>query len=326
MPVQQLTLEHKRIVSDAVNQWVDEKNPARSGAKLAEKAGINASYLSLIKSGKFQFENRNDGRVVHIKDSYFQRIADAIGLLLDDTLHWNFLANFKLIQRACRKAQKKAIREVLDGWTGTGKTHALEHYAATNDYCLYVKCTQNMNAKDLLEEILSALHVHDVIRGNHNKLRVIKNMITNRRGYLIIIDEVEVVKPGIYAILKDISDWAHNRAGFIISGMDIINKLDKMANAGRPGFPQLRRRFFGNRVTTATKLSPEEVIEVCDHEKIINKGAQNILAQYVTDLDMLVQYVRDIKEWQEQNGKKITGQEAIELLDISITSFNRKSA
>lgn len=326
MPVQQLTLEHKRIVSDAVNQWIDEKNPARSGAKLADKAGVNASYLSMIKAGKFQVENKQDGRMIQIKDSYFQRIADAIGLLLDDTLHWNFLSNFKQIQRACRKAQKKAIREVLDGWTGTGKTHALEHYAATNDYCLYVKCTQNMSAKDLLEEILSALHVHDVIRGNHNKLRTIKNMITNRRGYLIIIDEVEVVKPGIYNILKDISDWAHNKAGFIISGMDIINKLDKLANAGKPGFPQLRRRFFGNRVVTATKLTAEEVMEVCEYEKITNKGAQNILAQYVTDLDMLVQYVRDIKEFQDNNNKKITAQETIELLEISVTTFKRQSA
>lgn len=324
MPVQQLSLEHKRTVTEAVNHWIDEKNPARSGAKLAEKAGINASYLSAIKAGRYSIESRNG--VVEIKDNYFQRIADAIGLLLDDTLHWDFLHNFKLIQRACRKAQKKAIREVLDGWTGTGKTHALEHYAATNDYVLYVKCTQNMSAKDLLEEILSALHVHDHIRGNHAKLRTIKNMITNRRGYLIIIDEVEVVKPGIYAVIKDISDWAHNRAGFVISGMDIISKLDKLANANKPGFPQIRRRFFGNRVTTASKLTSAEIIQVCEYEKITNKGAQNLLAQYVTDLDMLVQYVRDIKDWQESNAKKITAPEAAELLEISVTSFSRRAS
>lgn len=325
MPVQ-LTLEHKRTVTEAVNQWIDENNPARSGSKLAEKAGINANYLSLIKAGKYQFENRTDNRAVQIKDSYFQRIADAIGILLDDTMHWGFIENYKLIQRACRKAQKKAIREVLDGWTGTGKTHALEHYSATNDYVVYVKCTQNMSAKDLLDEILSSLHVNDVIRGNHAKLRTIKNMITNRRGYLMIIDEVEVVKPGIYNILKDISDWAHNRAGFIISGMDIISKLDKLANAGKPGFPQLRRRFFGNRITTARKLSAQEIIDVCEHEKITTKGVQNLLSQFVTDLDMLVQYVRDIKEWQDYNQRKITAQEAAELLEISVTSFKKQAA
>ena len=316
--MQNLTLQNKRIVTEAVVAWVDENNPARSGNKLADKSGINPSYLSHIKAGKYQFKNGD--RDIVIKDSYFHRIADAIGLRLDDTLHWDFIGNFKKIQRACRKAQKNAIREVIDGWTRMGKTHALEHYAATNDYVLYVKCTQNMTAKDLLEEILNSLGVHDVIRGNHAKLRAIKNIVTNRKGYLVIIDEVEVVKAGIYGILKDISDWAHRKAGFIICGMDIIRKLDKLAAAHKPGFPQLRGRFFGNQVVTASKLSQAEIIEVCEYEKITNKGAQNVLAQYVTDLDMLSQYVADIKTWQEQNGK-ITGPGVIELLDLNVTSF-----
>lgn len=319
------TLEQKRIVTEQVNTWIDEKNPARSGAKLAEKAGINTSYLSFIKAGKYQTEA--SGRIVSIKDSYFQRIADAIGLRLDDTLHWDFIENFKRIQRACRKAQRKAIRMVVDGWTRMGKTHALENYAAANDYVLYVKCTQNMSAKDLLEEILAALGVHDLqhIRGNHAKLRTIKGLITNRKGYLIIIDEVEVVKAGIYGILKDISDWAHRRAGFIICGMDIVRKIDKLAGNHKPGFPQLRGRFFGNQVLTASKLSQGEIVEVCQFEGITNTGAQNVLAQYVTDLDMLAQYVRDVKDEQEKRAKKLTGQEVIELLDISVTTF-KKSA
>ena len=184
-------------------------------------------------------------RVSIIKDAYFQRISDAIGLRLDDTLHWDFIDNFKRITRACRKAQKHAIRSVIDGGTGMGKTHTLEHYAATNDYVLYVKCTQNMSAKDLLEEILEKLGIHQVIRGNHAKLRYIKNAIINRKGYLIIIDEVEVVKAGIYGIIKDLSDWAHRRAGFIICGMNIISKLDNLASREKAGFPQLRRRFSG---------------------------------------------------------------------------------
>lgn len=318
------TLEQKRTVTDHVLAWIDEKNPARSGSKLAEKAGIAASYVSQIKSGKYQIELRGDARAITIKDSYFQRIADAIGLRLDDTMHWDFIENFKRGQRVCRKAQKNAIRMILDGQTRMGKTHSLEHYAATNDYVLYVKCTQNMSSKDLLDEILHALGNHDTIRGNHAKLRTIKNMVIKRKGYLIIIDEVEVVKPGIYGVLKDISDWAHRNAGFIICGMDIIRKLDKLANNQRAGFPQLRGRFFGNQVYMASRLSEEEIVSVCEFEGITARGAHNVLSQYVTDLDMLSQYVRDIKDWQEANQKKISGQEVIELLEISVTSFNSK--
>lgn len=320
------TLEQKRIVTEAVLAWIDDKNPARTGSKLAEKAGINANYVSQIKSGRYQVELKGEGRAVVIKDSYFQRIADAIGLRLDDTLHWDFLDNFKRIQRACRKAQRKSIRMVLDGWTRMGKTHSLENYAATNDYVLYVKCTQNMSAKDLLDELLAALGVHEVIRGNHNKLRMIRNVVMKRRGYLIIIDEVEVVNPGIYKVLKDISDFSHRNAGFIICGMDIVAKLDRLATRQRAGFPQLRGRFFGNQVLLASALTETEIITVCEHEKITTKGAQNVLAQFVTDVDMLSQYVADIKDWQEQNAKKISGQEVIELLEINVTSFKTKAA
>ena len=315
----QLSLDQKRELSEAVNRWIDESNPARSGNKLAEKAGVNPSYISHIKSGKFQFQSGD--RIVVIKDSYFQRIADAIGHRLDERLHWEFIDNFKKITKACRKAQKRAIRMVIDGWTRMGKTHSLEHYNATNDYVLYVKCTQNMSSKDLLDEIPHALGVHDGIRGNHNKLRTIKGMITRHKGYLIIIDEVEVVKPGIYGVLKDISDWAHGKAGFVICGMDIINKLDKLATLRKPGFPQLRGRFFGNKVLTASTLTQAEVVNVCEHEGISNTGAQNVMAQFVTDLDMLAQYVADVKDWQEANRKKITGRELAELLEINVTSF-----
>ena len=318
-----LTLEQKQSVTKAINAWIDENNAARSGNKLAEKAGVNPSYVSHIKAGNYQITTGD--RIIVIKDSYFHRLAEAIGHKLDERLHWDFIENFKRITRACRKAQKNAIRMVIDGWTGMGKTHTLEHFKATNDYVLYVKCTQNMSAKDLIEEILGAMGVHQLIRGNHAKLKTIKSMVLRHRGYLIIIDEVEVVKPGIYAILKDISDWAQGQAGFIICGMDIINKLDRLAEAKRPGFPQLRRRFFGNQVVTASRLTQGEIVAVCEFEKISNTGAQNVLAQYVTDLDMLAQYAADIKEWQQNNGRKITGKEVIDLLDLSLTTF-KKSA
>lgn len=320
-----LSIEQKQQVSEAVNAWIDDSNKARSGNKLAEKAGINSNYVSHIKGGVFQFKSKGD-RVTVIRDSYFERIADAIGINLNDRMHWDFIGNYRRITRACNKAKKKAIRCVIDGWTRMGKTHSLERYAATNDYVLYVKCTQNMSSKDLLEEILHALGIHDNIRGNHAKLRIIKATITNRKGYLIIIDEVEVVKPGIYGVIKDISDWAQGKAGFIICGMDIINKLDKLARAHKPGFPQLRGRFFGNQVLTANNLSQNEVIDVCIYEKITSKGAQNVLAQYANDLDTLSQYVADIKEWQDENGKKISGEEVIELLEINVATFKQHAA
>lgn len=310
-----LTIEHKHAITEAVRQWIDDKNPARSGNKLAEKASVSNAYISKIKAGQYEYELQG-GRSATISDAVYHRLADALGIRFDGQLHWSFINSFKLIQRTCRKAQKKAIRMIVDGYTGQGKTFGLEHYAVENDYVVYVKCTQNMSAKGLLDAILERLGVHEVIRGNHAKLETIRKIVTNRKGYLIIIDEVEVVKAGVYAVLKDISDFTHNKCGFMISGMDLIMKLDNLAGRHKPGFPQLRRRFHGNQVNIPT-LSQGEIVAVCEHEKITNKGTQSVLARTVRDLDMLSQYVADIKEYQEANGKKITGEECVQLLDIA---------
>ena len=319
-----LQLEHKQAITDALKQWINEENPARSGNKLAEKCGVSASYISSIKNKRYEYEV--NGRPFSISDATFYRLADALGIRFDGQLHWPFLDNFKRIQRACRKAQSKAIRMVIDGGTRMGKTFAQEDYAITNDYVVYVKCTQNMSSKDLLDEILTALGVHDLIRGNHNKLKMIKSMITRRKGYLIIIDEVEVVKAGIYGVIKDISDWANGKAGFIITGMDLIRKLQNLADRGKPGFPQLRGRFFGNKVVTASSLTQSEVIAVCDAEGITNRTAQNVLAHEVQNLDVLAQYVADIKEWQEKHSTKIKGEQVVDLLGLHLTTFERRAA
>jgi hypothetical protein len=257
------------------------------------------------------------GRPATISDATYHRIADAIGIRFDGRLHWDFLNSFKITQRACRKAQRKAIRMIADGWTGQGKTYGFEHYAVTSDYVVYVKCTNNMSAKGLLDAILHQLGVHDNIRGNYEKLLKIRAIVRGRRGWLIIIDECEVVKAGINGVLKDISDISQGYCALIVSGMGLTKKLDKYAESHKPGFPQLRRRFFGNQVEIPM-LTPDEVIQVCEYEKITTRGAQNVLAKYVKDLDMLSQYVSDIKEWQEKQGKKISGEEVIQLLGIQL--------
>ena len=310
-----LTIEHKQQISTSVNQWLDGST-TRSGNKLASLAGVSNAYVSKIKNGEFEYSNNGHGNA-SISDAVFNRLAHTIGVRFDGQMHWDFLTSFRLVQRVCRKAQRKAIRSIMDGWTGQGKTFGLEHYAVTNDNVVYVKCTQNMTAKGLLDAILERLMVHDVIRGNYAKIEKIRKIMINRRGFLIIIDEVEVVKPGIYAVLKDISDFTQNKCGFVIAGMDIIAKLTKLAGNRKPGFPQLKRRFFGNQVDVPL-VSQKEVIAVCEHEKITIKEVQNILAEYVHDLDMLSQYVADIKEWQENNKRNIKREEVVQLLNIEI--------
>lgn len=316
-----LSPQNKHAITESINAWIDEKNPARSGNKLAEKAAVSSAYISKIRNGEYEIPG-GGGRSSVISDATFHRIADALGVNFNGGLHWDFVYNFQLIQRTCRKSQKKMIRYILDGYTGLGKTFGVEHYSITSDYVVYVKCTQNMSTKGLLDTILHRLGVHDNVRGNYEKLELIRKYLTGRKGYLIIIDELEVVKLGIYAVIKDIADFTQGKCGMIITGMQLIKKLDALAARQKPGFPQLRRRFFGNQAE-CQPITQGEIVAVCEHEKIRNKGAHNVLTRVVNDFDMLAQYVADIKEWQEDHEKQITGEELIELLGINVMSVEK---
>lgn len=312
--MEKLEREHKLMITEAVNQWLDPANKEHSQSKLAEQSRVNPAYISAIKNGIFTSGSGSEQQA-NIGDAIFHRLADFLDVKFEGGLFWGELYNYKRIEKLCRKAQTKRIREIIDGPTGQGKTFTLEKYSKRNNYVIYVKCTMNMTAKNLVDAILNRLNVHDRIRGLHEKLETIRRIVTGRQGYLIIIDEAEVVKPGIYAVIKDVSDFVQNKAGMIICGFGLVAKLDRLAGKGKPGYPQLRRRFFGN-IEVLNSVSDQEIVEILISEKIHNKGAQNVIVSQCADLDKLAQWVGDIKDWQKREGKQITGEEVCKMFAV----------
>lgn len=320
--MEKLSREHKQMITEAVINWIDSKNPERSQNKLAEGSKVNAAYISKIKEGTYSSDA--GGRDAQIGDAAFHRLADFLDVKFEGGLYWPTLRNTQRIDKICRKSQRKSIRYIIDGPTGQSKTFTLEKYSKKNQYVVYVKLTQNMSAMNLVDAILERLNVHDRIRGGiHAKLEMIRKIVTSKSGYLIIFDEAEVVKPGIYAVIKDVSDFIQNKAGMVICGFGLINKLDRLAQKQKPGYPQLRRRFFGN-IEMLTKVSEAEIIDVCISEGIINKGAQNVITHECEDLDKLAQWISDVKDWQKAEGKKITGEEVAKM--FGVRGFNLKAA
>lgn len=300
------------MITDAINNWVDPKNPERSQNKLAEGSKVNVVYISRIREGAYTTEI--SGREAVLGDASFHRLADFLDVKFEAGLYWPNLRNTQRIERICRKAQRKAIRYIIDGPTGQSKTFTLEKYSKKNNYVVYVKLTQNMTAHDLVNTIMEKLNIHGNLRGIHSKLEAIRKVVV-RSGYLIVVDEAEVVKPGIYAVIKDVSDFIQGKAGMIICGFGLIAKLDRLASREKAGFPQLRRRFFGN-IEYLSSVTESEIVEVCLSEGITNKSAQNVIVHECNDLDKLAQWIADIKDWQKQEGKKITGEEVTRLFGV----------
>jgi DNA transposition AAA+ family ATPase len=314
-----LELKQKTQITEAVREWIMPNNKDRSGAELARKAGINEAYVSRIKAGEYEMPG-SDNRTSPIKDTYFYKIAQAVGLNLDKVFDWNTTQR-DLVQKWCRKAQNKKLRVLVSSPSGVGKTDSLENYAYNNDRVLYIKCTKNMGTRDMLDLICRKLNISEYLVGNYAKLEAIRKELIGRKGWLIIIDEVENVKLGIWDSIKEISDFTEGQCGLMVAGIDIISFFNKMSDKKRIPFSALKRRFFPNRVELHG-LDASEIIELCVAEGCAKKVANLIGAlverKELTDYDMLSNYLGDVVEYQDKKDRTMTAEEFIDMFGIRV--------
>lgn len=314
-----LDVKQKQSITEHVREWITPNNKDRSGAELARKANINEAYVSKIKAGEYEITG-SDQRVSPIKDSYFYKIAQAVGLNLDKIFDWN-TSQREVVQKWCRKAQAKKLRVLISSPSGVGKTDSLENFSYSTDRVLYIKCTKNMGTRDMLDLICRKLNISHYLVGNYAKLEAIRRELMGRKGWVIIIDEIENVKAGIFDSIKEISDFTEGHCGLVLSGIGMISYFNKMADKGRIPFSALKRRFFPNRIELQG-LDAAEVIQICTEEgcakKVANLFGALVERRQLTDYDMLTNYLGDIVEWQDKKDRSITPEEVIDLFGIRI--------
>jgi DNA transposition AAA+ family ATPase len=281
---------NKELVTKALNEWLLPDNPERSANALTRRTGVNASYISNIKNGNYTI-----GQTM-IKPAVYFQIADAIGLnLTKPEAHWE-TPSYLRITAACKKAQIARKIVLLDSMdSGVGKTYTLEMYSKTNDKVVYVKCTSTMTAADLLSEVMTKLLVKKPVKGNKAKMDEIRLRVTGTPGYLIIIDETDDIKAGLWKFIKEMYDFTRNRCGMIVSGMGTTDKINRLADRNRDGFKQLRRRLFSNRIMISL-ISKTDIQQIAKEELGINAAsALRWFSLNVSDYQMLAEYIGDLK-------------------------------
>lgn len=297
-------------ISEGFNKWLEENPTDRKVKAFARDNNLNEAYVSFVKNGIYSVPNKKGGKDTVIADQYFYRIAEAIGLMhrSHTGAHWE-TNNFKEISRMCKRAQNKRMRYLLDGDTGHGKTYALDYFQIHADKTIYIKVTRTMTERNLLEAILKKLGHRDFPRGNREKINAINYALTGHPGFLLIIDEAEYLRASLYHVIKEIADFTENKCGFVLAGFQLVEKINKLAIKKREGFPQLKRRFFPNRMMLPNRIENTEKRMICDASDITEKTAINVICEYCNDFDMLSQVVGDVIAWQNSNSRKMTGNE-----------------
>ena len=246
--------ELQEKVRELVTTHLEQKKISQN--KLAEMIGVSNGTISNIVNEVW--ERLNESMLLKIR-SFF------------NTKDWTIIEthNFLTVKNACNEARefKKMISVI--GYSGAGKTTALQHYYQKNANTYLVTCGRAMRTKQLLSEILKSLGVN-YLASDYEMVRMIIDELNKKESPLLIIDEASKLSANALMYLQDIWDGIEDNGGIVIAGVEyLINNIKKGAEKNKMGMPE----FYG-RVSKWIYLQlPEkkEVEAICINNGLTDK-------------------------------------------------------
>lgn len=284
-------------MTTAIKAWKLSNPELNTERELARLTNSNIAYVNNIANGVY-----SQGKTVYA-DRYFVALAAVVGVALTDagepSFHWE-TPGFELIQRVCQRAQQTGKRILLDGDSGMGKSYGLTWYAGKHPRVIYVRCTSSMSKRELLNALLKPLGLDGKVKGEMNQMNAIEEKI-GEGGWLLIIDEAEEVKSALYKAIKELEDLSKRRAGLVVCGLGLEEKLARLALRKKDGFRQLKRRLFPNLVHApgySQKVAEQALADIgCEDPEVAKWMKRN-----VDNYDMLSEYVKDLHNCARRTG------------------------
>ncbi|TRX39070.1 AAA family ATPase [Flavobacterium restrictum] len=246
--------ELQQEVRELVTTHLQQKKISQN--KLAEMIGVSSGTISNIVNEVW--ERLNESMLLKIK-SFF------------NTKEWNVIEtyNYATIHLACKEAREYNKMISIIGYSGAGKTTALQYYYQKNTNTYLVTCGRSMRTKQLLSEILKALGI-SFLASDYEMIKLIIEELNKKESPLLIIDEASKLSPTALMYLQDIWDGIEDNAGILIAGVEyLLTNIKKGAEKNKIGMPE----FYG-RVSKWIYLQlPEkkEIEAIC-----INNGLTNM--------------------------------------------------
>ncbi len=119
----------------------------------------------------------------------------------------------------CSACQEYGQWGIVYGKPGTGKTHTLRHYAKL-DRVIYISCTANTNARDLIGRIEKGIGLPRTSKSKDERIEAIKEFFSVNKGYLLIIDEADKLLSKYSMVKIDIikTIFDDSNIGVVIAG------------------------------------------------------------------------------------------------------------
>ena len=198
---------------------------------MAEKSGMNISYINAMFKGMATIAVKG-GKMVEIKDSYYKKLAKAIGYSFEPVF-WEQVDTPQYVQiyTELLDARSSGRAKMLIGETGCGKTYTIDRFMIdnpVNSYRITVSGLHNLN--DVINELCDLLNL-TVAGSRVSKLKKIARKFYSIKldggKPILILDEAENLRIPALKMLKALYDAVRDFCPIVTIGTNqLSNKLD----------------------------------------------------------------------------------------------------
>lgn len=225
----------KQQITEHLNKYVEN---AGSQNKAKTQLGISIATISNMLAGNWE----------GIADQMWRRISKILGVSLDEQWQHVETAQWKAISGLFADAQYFANVYGVTAVPGSGKTYALDQYRKINPNVFYVKCDKHTVARGLLSDLLLTMGKNST-SACPILLYHIQLLIEKMANPVIIIDELEKVKPDTMFLFIDLYNRLKGKCGIVLLGTPNFETLiDKGVEKGRLCYNEFLSRIGGKFV------------------------------------------------------------------------------
>jgi len=303
-----MNTKHKQAIQNRINEILSKGSTSQN--QLANQIGVSAATVIAFRNS--DWEKLSD-KMLYKFNAYFK---------IDD---WQIrkTTNFTKIIEACDDARYNKRMIAVSGFTGSGKTTSLRHYARTNEDTYYILCTSIMTKRSFLQTIQRSMGLQSGT-SMQDMMYSIVSKLNQSANALLMIDDAGKLSEVIIRLIQIIYDQTEYQAGIIVSGTEYLKEMiDKLARKNRMGFRELKRRIaFWQPMYRPTK---KIVAVICADNGIKDPFAIKYIQDNATDYGTLRNLITNAVRVRETKPIEIN-RSVLESLHVGDHVFNQITA
>lgn len=249
-----------------------QKTRLGSYAAVARKAGVNQGALSAILNGSYQADDTATLRKIATNLGYRER-------------NWKLVAhigNYQTIESVAADARNEALWFALSNKAGSGKTATMEdlYNRDTTGALTFIQC-EEWHGRQFLIKLIEKTLGFKALDGPYKNMAALMDLVV---GYfamraanipLLLIDEVDKLRPAALRTLIPLYNRTEGRLGVLLSGTENFEKeMHLGVRHHKKGYDELESRF-GRTYISLRGATRSEVMAICKANGIIHAEQQD---------------------------------------------------